>query len=368
MAKRLAGHRRRLTQGLLLLLAGALVAWQAGGRTVAFARPGALAGLVMASSLALLLWVEGRRRAAARRRFIEPGLQVAMRVPSLAGAAWLRGLMLVSAVTLLVLAAARPKGRMVTASVDSDGADLMICLDVSRSMSTRDMAGEARLAVAKRLLANLVGTSPGDRLGLLVFAGNADVLCPFTLDHDILRGILDGVDRKSVTEPGTALGTALSAALETFVDTGRGGQAIVVLTDGESHESDAIAAAGEARRRGIVVHCVGVGTPQGDTVPAGTDILGRTVGLRWRGTEVVSRLDEETLREIARVTGGRYFRADSPDRLQDVLRAVQSGSSRAVSRRSLELREELYVWYLLPALLLLAAEPLVRWRPRRRAA
>ncbi|MBI5831536.1 MAG: VWA domain-containing protein [Armatimonadetes bacterium] len=358
--------RRRLWQGLALLALGSVAVWLAGSRTMAFARPGALAGLVMASSLALLLWVEQRRRRAARRRFAEPGLQSAMGVPSLTGAAVLRGAMLVGALTLIVLAAARPKGRLVEASVDADGVDLMICLDVSRSMSTRDMNGEARLTAAKRLLGNLVGTSLGDRLGLLVFAGNADVLCPFTLDHDILRGIIDGVDRKSVTQPGTALGTALATALETFVDGNRGGQAIVVLTDGESHESDVIAAAKEARRRGIVVHCVGVGTAQGDVVPAGTDILGRSVGLRWRGSEVISRLDEDTLREVARVTGGRYYRADSPDRLQDVLREVQSGTGRGVSRRSLEMREELYVWYLLPALLLLFAEPLVRWRPRRR--
>jgi len=278
----------------------------------------------------------------------------------------LRGALLSVALVLLTLAAARPKGAPGEMIDAERSADILLALDVSNSMRTRDMNGEARLEAAKRLLKGFVDENDSDRLALLVFAGSADVLCPFTLDHGAVATAIDEADYHSVARQGTRFGTALHVALPCFVEQEGVGRAIILVSDGEDQGSDPMSVAREAQQRGVVVYTVGVGTEQGDTIPMASDFIGNPIVKKFQGKPVISRLDEATLRGIADLTGGRYYRADTPGRLRAILGAIDGLGRRAAAQRLIERRQDVFTWYLLPALLLLGAEPLMRGRPTRR--
>lgn len=354
--------------GSLLLLYGCL-----GGliallheRTSGFARPQALLGLISLGLLASLLTADGRRRRAARARFAESALLAQMGEPDLSVPLRLRGALLISAVALLLVAAARPKGETAVTTLQGEGYDLLICVDVSNSMAARDMGGLARLDLAKQLLAAFIEEESGNRIGLVGFAGSAHVMCPFTLDTGTLVAFLDDLDYGSVAKQGTAIGTALRVAIERFDPDEPGGKAILLLSDGEDLGSDPLGAAKQARELGIAVHTIGLGTERGDIVPLRFDMWGDIQPKMYQGKEVVSRLDEATLKSVADLTGGRYFRAETAGRLTEVLATLATLETRSTGSRRMELREDIFAWYLTPALLLLALEPLVRLRARRR--
>jgi Ca-activated chloride channel family protein len=234
-------------------------------------------------------------------------------------------------------------------------------------MRVVDMGGQSRLEAAKSVLQQFVEVGGQNRLALIGFAGSAHVFCPFTLDHTTLLSFLDNLDPDSVEEQGTMLGVALSKALERFEPDSKVGKAVLLLTDGEDQGSNPLEAARAARERGIVVYAIGLGSDAGGPVPVGVGPLGDPIYKRFHGTDVVSRLDETALREMARTTGGIYFRAETPERLGEVLQAISQMDNRAVVRQQIELRDDIFAWYLAPALCLLALEPVVRLRRRRRA-
>jgi len=359
----------RLWLGWLGWLAAAgLVTAALRWRTTAFGRlvPGAT--WLVVALLVLLLGCEGHWRTLARRRFAAAELLAAMGEPSLRGAALLRGAWLGGAVVLLLLAAARPKGGLGAVTVSTTGVDLLVCLDLSNSMRAQDMNSEARLDVARRLLKTFVAESPNDRIGLVGFAGSAHALCPITADHEALLTIFDDVDCQTPVRQGTSLGDALTTALRSFPEQSPTGQVVVLLTDGEDQGSEPLEAARDAAARKVVVHTVGIGTSRGATIPMRYSILtGEAEPKEYQGEPVTSRLDEGTLKAIAAATGGVYFRADTPARLAEVLAAVARLGGRATEARQIESQLDVCAWYLLPAWLLLAGEPLLVLRRRREA-
>ncbi len=361
-------ERLRSYRGTVVaVLALVAVATVLRGRTSGFARPQALAGLLSVNMLLLLLAYDWWWRLSARRRFADLGLLDRMGEAPLTPAVVLRGLLLTAALVLVVLATARPKGGLGRTEVTTEGCDLIICLDVSNSMRCRDMTGRSRLEVAKDLLSQFVASRRGDRLALVAFAGSAHALCPFTIDHDALDMFLADVDYDTVAKQGTALGEAIRLCLERFDPEQTGGQGILLLTDGEDQDSDPLTAAGLAKSRGVVIHCLGLGTPEGGQVPMGVDFWGNATPKRHQGETVTSKLDEATLKTIADTTGGRYFRADSAHRLEQVLDEVGRMATRTLRAGRMDLREDIFCWYLVPAVLLLAIEPLLRHRRRRRS-
>jgi Ca-activated chloride channel family protein len=336
--------RRRRRQAWLLGLALAAGAAGLGWGTSAFGRPAALVGLMLVLALWLLLVFEAQHRAAARERLITADLLARAGEPSPRAAWGLRAAMLTVALVLLVLAAARPKGGPGPADDTERGADLMLALDVSNSMRTVDMGGESRLDSAKRVLKEFIGRDEGDRLGLLAFAGSADVKCPFTTDHDAVATLLDDVDYYSVTRQGTQIGLAIQACLPCFVEQPGVGRAIVLLSDGEDLGSDPLAAARAAREHGVVIDTIGLGTPEGGTIPMPVDDFHNTAPKRYDNKVVISRLDESTLQAIAETTGGRYLRADSPARLHQIMQAVAGLGRQAVSHQEVDQRTDLFAW------------------------
>ncbi|MDA1242417.1 MAG: VWA domain-containing protein [Bacteroidetes bacterium] len=193
--------------------------------------------------------------------------------------------------------------------VESEGVDVMVALDVSNSMLAEDV-GMPRLDLAKRGIERLISASTGDRIGLVVFAGSAYVQCPLTTDVEALKLFLGTVNTNMVPTQGTAVGTAIDLCLASFDELSEASKMIVVLTDGENHEDDVVAAATSAHELGASVHFWGIGSPDGAPIPT-LDRRGKPSGFRndSDGNPVVSRLDEATLLQATQAGGGTYVRA-----------------------------------------------------------
>ncbi len=190
---------------------------------------------------------------------------------------------------------------------DEDPADIMICLDVSRSMLARDLAPD-RLRRARQEIQSLAARARGDRLGLVVFAGEARLLIPLTTDMESFAQLLELAEPDVLPRGGTDLGAAISAAIRALGSADGEHEAIVLLTDGEDLAAAGAAAAAQAQARGIAIHCVGFGSARGSKIAVERD-GGESFLRDGAGREVVSALDAAGLRAIADATGGLYLEA-----------------------------------------------------------
>lgn len=268
----------------------------------------------------------------------------------------IRYLLFLLALTFLILAAARPMWGTRVNEVARRGVDVIIAMDTSLSMDAEDVK-PSRLRKAKLEMTGLVDRLRGDRVGLVAFAGSAFVQCPLTLDHSAAKMFLDILDTGLIPRPGTAIARAITMSMEAFRSRERKYKVLVLLTDGEDHEADPVAAARAAAEEGVVIHTVGIGSPVGEPIPM-RDAQGQISGYKKdrSGEVVTSRLDEETLRAIARTTGGIYVRATQGEVELDTLVAEISG----MEKRELQSRmhaglEERFQYPLALALLLLVS-------------
>ncbi len=216
--------------------------------------------------------------------------------------------LLLGAVLLLIVAAARPQIGTKIEEVKREGVDIIVAVDVSNSMLARDVRPN-RLEKAKREVAAFIDRLRGDRIGLIAFAGTAYVACPLTLDYASARFLLDVFSPDMIPVPGTALGSAVQRAVETFDQQERKYKVLVLITDGEDHTGDWKKAVAEAVRQGIVIYCIGIGSPAGEPIPLAEGGGTSAFKKNRQGEVVLTRLDEETLVTIARETGGKYYRA-----------------------------------------------------------
>jgi Ca-activated chloride channel family protein len=264
-----------------------------------------------------------------------------------------------------LLAALGPVSGAPARDVEWRGLDLVLCLDVSRSMRARDVEPD-RLARAQREVRALVDRARGDRFALVVFAGEARLVVPLTHDGTSFVRLADEVDTTSVTRGGTDLGAALERALDAL-ERGPGEHAaIVLLTDGEDLGGRGLAAAEACRARGVAVHAVGFGTPRGSKIAVegddGSDFLRDRAG-----RDVVSALDVEGLERIAAATGGTYVDAREPAPLVRLYerRVVPMARTARAADDTHRRRENRYQWPLLAALLLWMLALGIRDRSRR---
>ena len=191
------------------------------------------------------------------------------------------------------------------------GVELIIALDVSNSMMAEDIKPN-RLKRAKRAIAKLTERLRDDKLGLIVFAGQAYVQLPITTDYVSAKLFLDAINTSIVPVQGTAIGAAINMATKSFSPNFVGSKAIIVITDGENHEDDAVGAAKDAFEKKIVVHTIGMGLPQGAPIPMGPG--GSSDFLKDKsGNVVVTKLDENMLTQIATAGGGTYIRANNAE-------------------------------------------------------
>ncbi|MEC8646795.1 MAG: VWA domain-containing protein [Candidatus Latescibacterota bacterium] len=188
------------------------------------------------------------------------------------------------------------------------GVDVVLVLDVSRSMLAEDLK-PSRLARAKQQIRELIDLLQGDRVGLIVFAGQAFVQCPLTLDYGAVDMFLDVLDAGMIPVQGTAIGDALRLAARTFDAEDEQHKVVVLFTDGEDHISEPLVAAQDAAEQGIHVFAIGLGTAGGELIPEMQQGGGTSYHKDERGNYVKTRLDEATLKEIALSTNGGYFRS-----------------------------------------------------------
>ena len=269
-----------------------------------------------------------------------------------------------------LFALSRPMWGQKEHQIVSRGHDILLVLDVSKSMLAEDIRPN-RLAKAKQEIAALFNRMEGNRIGLVIFAGDAFMQCPLTLDYSAAKILLSEVEVGSVPVPGTVLSKAIDKALESFPPGERESRAIVLITDGEDTVGDPKKSAERAAEEGVLIYAIGIGDPLGVPIPVRNEQGNLQDYVKDRsGTVVTSKLDEETLRTLCLTTGGAYFtaRADSLelDSIYDHLE--QRRQDRLLNTRFITQYEERYQYFLFPALLFLLAEMIITDRksaPRR---
>jgi len=321
-----------------------------------FAYPHVLWLLWLLPPLAGLYWVAANRKRAALERFTEERFLDQLLPGRSAGRSMLRGSLLALALVSMLTGLAGPRWGFRWEEVERRGVDLVVALDLSRSMLSED-AKPNRLAAAKREMRDLIDLLQGDRVGLVVFAGTALVQCPLTLDYGAFSVFLDQLNPNSVPIGGTDLAAAVRKATDTFVKEEHSGRAVLLITDGEDHGAELRKAAEEAKAQGVHVFVVGMGSPEGVPVPDGQGGF-----VKEAGRVVLSKLDEDGLKELALTTGGSYVRSTEGDMdlrkiyLEDIKQTLQS---RSLSSSRQKRWEERYQPFLLLALLLLILESTV---------
>lgn len=220
--------------------------------------------------------------------------------------------LLLLAIAFVIIGMARPQFGAKLQKSQKTGVEIIIALDVSNSMMCEDIQPN-RLERAKRAISRLTERLSNDKIGLIVFAGDAYTQIPITTDYNSAKMFLSSINTSTVPKQGTAIGAAINLAMNSFSPQEESGKAIVVITDGENHEDDASGMAAQAKENGLIVHTIGMGLPQGGPIPV-YNANGQKDYLKDNdGTTVVTRLDEKMLQDIALAGGGTYIRASNTE-------------------------------------------------------
>lgn len=324
--------------------------------SVEFATPWFLVLLPLVPLIAAWrLWA--RRRASAALKYTHNPLaappQRTWRVSAQPALTWLRLL----ALALMIVAVARPQTSEATQIINGEGVDIALALDISGSMASLDFSPQNRLGAAKSVISDFVEARPYDRIGLVVFASQSFIQGPPTIDHDVLQVLLGEVELVTDLglEDGTAIGLGLASAANMLRGSTAESKVIILLTDGANNAGsiDPLTAALAIESLGIKVYAIGAGRPGIVQIPQRTRFGTRIV--RYR-----SDLDEEVLTEIANTTGGRYFRAEDSDGLEAIYEEINRLEKSELDVRVFTRYQELAIWLLLPALMMLFGELALR--------
>lgn len=335
-----------------------------------WAAPHWLGALWLIPALALLLWLAARARRRAAARLAEPSLHAAIGVRTRGLRRRLAAPILLLAIALTALAVARPQWNPRPREVTRQGRDVVFLIDVSRSMLARDLA-PTRLDRAKLWIKDLVGSIEGDRVALVAFAGAAVVKCPLTLDYAFFSLCLDELTPESVPRGGTNIGDAIRKVMgDVFApdpDSGVHHRDIVLITDGEDQESLPVEAAVAAGREGVRIIALGLGSDQAGAVIPVEGPGGQERSLSYGGRTVETRQNARGLAEIATASAsGVYLNIGTGTiDLDRVYADLIRSADRSTTSESTALRfDEGFQYLLLPALLLLVVETLLRDRSR----
>lgn len=262
-----------------------------------------------------------------------------------------KAIFLIAALTMLVFALARPQFGERTETVRKEGIEIMIALDISNSMLAEDITPN-RLERAKYALSQLVDRLKNDKLGLVVFAGDAFVQLPMTHDYSAAKLFVSTISPDLISEQGTSMGNAISLATTSFTSDSDIGKAIIIITDGEDHEGDAIGAAKKAKEKGIQVFTIGMGLEKGAPIPTpqqnGEFIKDNT------GNTVISKLNPQYLQKVAAAANGTYIQASNTNvGLDDILDEINRLNTESYESTMFTAHAEQFQYFVGLAILLL---------------
>lgn len=318
---------------------------------------------VLAALPVVLLW-RGRRGPVAAVEYSDVGLarEVARRTRSRIGG--LAGILPILAAALMIVGLARPQRTDSHTVVTANGIDIVLGLDVSGSMQALDFLVNNervnRIAVVKSVVAKFISERPNDRIGLIAFAADPYIVSPLTLDHDWLLQNLGRVN-VGVQDDGTAIGSAIAAAVNHLRSTAAKSKVVILLTDGVNNSGtiSPLSAAEAAGALGVKVYTIGVGVRGKAPIPV------RDEAGRLHVVMATVDVDEKTLQAVADETGGRFYRATDTDSLRKIYDEINHYETSAQSVQKFEQVQELYRWALFPALGLIGLAMLLqntRWR------
>ena len=291
-------------------------------------------------------WALSRRTALARR-IGDPALVGRLSPVASSKVRIFRLILWFVAVTLLIVALARPQWGSDIEIVEQRGVQVMVALDVSRSMLVQDLK-PTRLDRAKLEIASLFSHLEGDEVGIVLFSGASFIQFPLTSDYATARTYLNHAGPNAISRQGTVIAEAIDTAMVGFSNERESQRIIVIMTDGENHEDDPITAARRAAEEGAVIYTVGFGSTDGGPVPEFDD-QGNITEFRQdaQGRTVISRIDEIALQQIADSGGGRYFRAAEHGAMADLADEIRSYQDEALQSEFNQRKVERFQLFLL---------------------
>jgi Ca-activated chloride channel family protein len=333
-----------------------------------FAHPGWLALLILIPLLGIGGILASRLKKRQWSSFVAPRLRERLLKRGSPLPRWVALFLLLAACSALIISMARPRGDAGTRTEKTLGRNVLIALDISRSMRVSDVKPD-RLAQAKVVIYELLEAMPNERIGFIAFAGTAYVHAPLTIDHSAVRETVEQVDEKWAPLGGSDLASAVKLATETLKETGQKNNALVILSDGERHDDNLDDMIANASAAGVRIISIAVGTEDGGIVPNEDFPNGQMIDRS--GRTVISQLHTEVMRKLAEDTNGRFAIAgsglDIPTMVKSVVKDLDSFE---IDGRARKISIEFYQWMLFPAIVLLAGSIIAgtRWKGIRAVA
>jgi Ca-activated chloride channel homolog len=326
---------------------------------IKFAHPEYFIYLLVLPVLAAGLWFAWWRKNRAVRGYGDPRSVYALVDRRSKVKFWLRGSLILLALAALIVAYANPLIGTKFEEVSRSGIDLIVAIDVSASMRAEDIQ-PSRISAARKELQNLINNLKGDRIGIIVFSGEGYTQLPLTSDYSAALMLTDVIDAGMAPTPGTAIGSAIELARESFEKEEGKFKSIVIITDGENHEDDPLAAANEAGEEGIVIHTIGMGSLEGAPIPEAGRGGQTSYKKRADGELILSRLDAETLKKVAAATGGTFTQARSGrDNLATVFDEIERMEKKEFGTKQFTDYEDRFQFLVLLGLILLITDLLL---------
>lgn len=320
-----------------------------------FAHPEYLIALYVLPILVIGFWFVLKYRRILLLKFADENLQNEINPSASTFKLWLKFLLIIIVFAFLIIAAANPQVGTKLQEVKQTGIDVFILLDVSNSMMAEDIKPN-RIEKAKNQISNLINKLRGDRIGLIIFAGDAYIQFPLTTDYSAASLFLSSVDVNSVPSQGTNIAAAIKLSLKSF-DNSSTDKALIIITDGEDHEGNIDDAVNEAVSKNIKIYTIGLGSSEGVPIPIYS--RGQMTGFKKdaSGNTVLTKLDEAILKEIAIKGNGKYFQGNNyEDYLDKIYSELSELEQSEFGVKKVTDYEDRFYYFLIPAIILLIIE------------